>query len=694
MKEAFQVEIKWFIKITSLLFQFLLIHLKLFSFLVTPLILVCPFELFAQNTNKSIVDTSKVKQLEEIVIISTKTVSDKSAKPLTTLDNYLEKSSLINMIKRGSYAWEPFINGMATERNVVTIDGMRVYGACTDKMDPVTSYVEITNLSKANVHSGQAGATGATIGGSLDLERKKCHFDKRKIEGSIYTGFESNNKQKILGGSVSYVSPRIYSDFDFMLRAAENYKSGGGNEVLYSQFTKYNLSAIAGYKISTNQSVEASLIYDHAKNVGYPALPMDVLSAKAVISSLEYLRRSVSPSISLWKTKFYYNEVEHIMDDSKRPIVPIRMDMPGWSKTAGFYTSLQGDKEKHPWKMNLSGHRNYSLAEMTMYPNTPGQKEMYMLTWPGLITNYGDLYLEDRFTLLKTWKLNLSIGMAIHHNKIDNTLGLESLKIFYPNLNNSKTRFLKRASTILEHKKENWNFTFGLAYGERAPSISEAYGFYLFNSSDRFDYIGNPTMKNEKSASVNAGFSIIFSDFFAKLNATHFYIKNYILGAPDTTLMNMTIGANGVKIYKQLANAQIFNASLDINYQLHRNLHWTNKFSYRYGTSTEIQMLPLMQPLLVNSSLIYSLKSFSAEVSVNGASSQNRYNAEFGEKPLPSYIVANCFASNSFTIGKQSILLKLGLENIFDKNYTTFADWNRLPRMGRNLSLNLIFNFK
>ena len=44
------------------------------------------------------------------------------------------------MVKRGSYAWEPLINGMATERTVITIDGMRIFGACTDKMDPITSY--------------------------------------------------------------------------------------------------------------------------------------------------------------------------------------------------------------------------------------------------------------------------------------------------------------------------------------------------------------------------------------------------------------------------------------------------------------------------------------------------------------------------------------------------------------------------
>src|SRR5690606_28572965 len=96
--------------------------------------------------------------LEELIITGTsKTLDQKQAKSLATIDEFLEQSSKINMVKRGGYAWEPLINSMATERTVITIDGMRIFGACTDKMDPITSYVEVSNLSKAEVISGQQG---------------------------------------------------------------------------------------------------------------------------------------------------------------------------------------------------------------------------------------------------------------------------------------------------------------------------------------------------------------------------------------------------------------------------------------------------------------------------------------------------------------------------------------------------------
>ena len=75
-----------------------------------------------------------------------------------SVDEYLATSDNISFIKRGAYAWEPMLNNMNTERSSITIEGMHIFGACTDKMDPVTSYVETNNLSKIDIHSGQEGA--------------------------------------------------------------------------------------------------------------------------------------------------------------------------------------------------------------------------------------------------------------------------------------------------------------------------------------------------------------------------------------------------------------------------------------------------------------------------------------------------------------------------------------------------------
>ncbi|HNP34107.1 MAG TPA: TonB-dependent receptor plug domain-containing protein, partial [Flavobacterium sp.] len=165
-----------------------------------PILLLFAYSSTAQETVK---DTTHPKELKEVIVIGKKAqLFEKQSKLLSTLDEYLQQSAKVDMIKRGSYAWEPIINGMATERTLITIDGMRIFGACTDKMDPITSYVEVSNLSEATVCSGQEGACfGSTIGGSIDLKRNKNQFGTKKWDYNINSGYETNNRQKIIGAA-------------------------------------------------------------------------------------------------------------------------------------------------------------------------------------------------------------------------------------------------------------------------------------------------------------------------------------------------------------------------------------------------------------------------------------------------------------------------------------------------------------
>ncbi len=658
------------------------------------LILLFPSAVCAQK------DSLAPVSLNEVVIISQKSPLHKAAKTLGSVDDYLTGAGPVNMIRRGNYAWEPLINGMSSERGLITLDGMRIYGACTDKMDPVTSYVEITNLAGANIHSGQAGSSGgATIAGSIDLSRRKTGFVNTPTGeaspggtppgGMVFTGFETNNHQKIAGLSLFRSTEKFFTDADFTFRDAENYRAGGGREVAFSPFTKYNVSVISGWKIGMHRELEASLIYDKATHVGYPALPMDVGRAEALIGSAEYVRHHLSERVNQWKTKLYHNSVTHIMDDSRRPDVPVRMDMPGWTRTTGFYSLIEGTSRGHSWKTNLSGHTNHSLAEMTMFSNTPGEKDMFMLTWPGVRTHYLDLYGEDTFLLTEKMAATLNLGLAAHHNRVESDFGLESLRIFYPAMSKSKTRILKRISSSAQYRNALLNLSLGLAYGERAPGVSEGYGFYLFNSFDRFDYIGNPDLKNEKSVEVNAAAAFRKRGFSIKISGAFFHLRDYIIGRPDTTLSTMTIGASGVKIYEQLPYAGIFSTNLETAYRFTPQWTWRGRLVWQRGTGKNAGNLPLMQPLTYTSGITFSAGQYTAELTLNGAARQKHFSPCFGETPASSYQVIHLSGSGKFG----PFLLKTGIENLFDKYYSTYTDWNRIPRMGRNVFFNVIWSF-
>lgn len=651
-----------------------------------------PKILFAQEKET---DTITPKDLTEVIVIGKKAqLYQKQAKPLATIDEYLQQSTKIDMIRRGSYAWEPMINNMPTERTLVTIDGMRIFGACTDKMDPITSYVEVSNLSEATLKSGQQGAChGATIGGSVDLQRNRAGFSNLGWNAAVNTGFETNSKQKIVGSAINYANNSFYIDTDFMFRDAENYTAGNGQEVLFSQFRKFNISSTSGFSFDKNKLLEGSIIYDKATDVGYPALPMDVSLAEALITSLKFEYVPESSPIENWETKIYYNTITHKMDDTKRPSVPIHMDMPGWSDTFGFYSKTKGTLRNHHFIADLNSFYNRSVAEMTMYPADSNEKLMFMYTWPDVKTLYTALFLEDNIALNCHSSLKFSTSLGNHFNEVASELGLESLRIFYPNMKASKNRILPSVSSNYSFDENGFSYGFGLAYGQRAPSVSEGYGFYLFNSFDTYDYIGNPELKNENSLETSVSMGYKTQKWSAKMSASYFHISNYIVGKPDASLVPMTIGASGVKIYTALDYATIFNTDLNLEYQFSDFIQWKGQLVYSYGKDFENQNLPFISPLRYFSSLNFKKEKFLSSIAVQGNATQTQFSPFYGEDRTPSYAILNFDAGYSLDFEKVKCGLKAGVENILDTYYSTFSDWNNIPRKGRNFFLNVSFSF-
>ena len=632
-------------------------------------------------------------QIQEVIVIGTTKIANKENKPLGSVDEYLQKSAKVDMVKRGAYAWEPLINGLPTERTLVTIDGMRIFGACTDKMDPITSYVEVSNLQEAEITSGQEGSChGNTIGGAIDLKRNKSVFGKEQWNFNLNSGFETVNSQKIFGAGAKYKTRKFYSDINFMLRDAENYKAGNHIEIPYSQFQKMNISAISGAKLAENKLLEASVIYDKATDVGYPALPMDVSLAEALITSLKFQVLPENDFWKSWESKVYFNTITHRMDDTKRPDTPIHMDMPGWSTTFGYYSQLKFAAKQHNFLLNVTGFSNKSRAEMTMYPNDKSEKLMFMLTWPEVRTLSQAVFLEDKINVTEKSNLKISASATLHQNKVDSGFGLSSLQIFYPEMKAEKTRILKSFAANYDIEKNAFQAGFGLGYGDRAPSVSEGYGFYLFNSFEKYDYIGNPNLKNESSLEANAFLGFKQKNYKLKLASSYFHISNYIVGNIVEGLVPMTIGANGVKKYDALESASVFNISFNADFQIGENLKWNSQAVYTRGKDSENENLPFMSPINYQSSLRFDRNKFTLEVSVFGNAKHRNFAAKYGESETPAYFILNLNAGYQFNFGKTKLLAKAGVENVFDKYYTTYADWNQIPRAGRNFFLNLNFS--
>lgn len=639
-------------------------------------------------------DKDSTHVLKEVTVVGTvKKKIETEMKMAVSVDEFLSSSDNISFIKRGAYAWEPLLNNMNTERSIITIDGMRIFGACTDKMDPITSYVESNNLSTIDIKSGQEGSLhGATVAGSIDLKRKNTPFGLDRKWGGVYqTGFEFNNKQYYNLGNIFYSSDKFVVDGSISFRKAGNYYDGNNDEVKHSQYNKFNTSLGLAYKTGPLSSVRVDAIFDVAKNVGFPALPMDLWLSRAIIASASYRQLFKQGLIRVWNTKFYYNTIEHYMDDTKRPENMVHMDMPGWSTTYGLVSNAVLKSGDYSSEIQLNAYDNLSIAEMRMYPQDRSKRTMFAYSWPWVTTRYAGLSMNNSWEISEKSQLNFGGSLGLNYNR---SKYAEFNWIFHPGAPQQKTRILPSLHASYDLNINHFNFSVGTGYGHRAPSVSEGYGYYIYNSFDRYDYIGNPGLKNEISYEGNASVDFKSKKVSISAKANYFYFRNYIIGRILSMGSPMNYQSVGVKSYTSLDRATLFNLALNAGYNILQDLHWSGTLTYARGIDDRNGNLPFIRPLSYQTSLHYTYKGFGVQTSLNGDVIQNHYSPEYGEDQTPAYMIWNVSANYTLRIKDvKNLTLQVGAENILNRYYSTYADWGNIPRIGRNIFTSLKFSF-
>ncbi|GLB52469.1 TonB-dependent copper receptor [Neptunitalea chrysea] len=657
---------------------------------ITILFLLCVIPVIAQDTTK---EKDSIEILEEVQISKhVKKKIETDLKMAVSVDEFLASSTAISFIKRGAYAWEPLLNNMGAERATITIDGMHVFGACTDKMDPITAYVESNNLAAVDVKSGQEGGlNGATVAGSIDLKRKASTFSmQEQWKGAYQTGFEFNNQQLFNLGNVSYANSKWVAEGSISYRKADDYSDGNNTEVAHSQYTKINSSLGFAYKTSPLASVRVDAIFDEAKNVGYPALPMDLWLSRALITSATYKQLFEKGLVKVWDTKVYFNTIEHYMDDTTRPENLVHMDMPGWSTTYGLLSKINIRKNNVASEIQLNAYNNLSIAEMRMYPQDRSERTMFAYSWPWVTTRYAGLSMNNSLDIAEYSELTFGGSLGINYNR---SKYIDFNWIFNPGAPQEKTRLLPSLHAGYNVTVKQFNFAVGAGYGHRAPSVSEGYGYYIYNSFDRYDYVGNPNLKNEISYEGNAAASFSSKKLTVQAKVNYFYIQNYIIGRILSLGSPMNYQSVGVKGYTSLDYATLFNFSMNASYAITENLHWKGTLAYARGLDNDGGNLPFIRPLSYQTSLHYKYKAFGFQTAFSGDLEQQHYSPLYGEDLTPAYSILNFSADYSFRIKDFKTVLQVGAENVLNQYYSTYADWGNIPRMGRNIFTSLQIKF-
>ncbi|MBB3699975.1 TonB-dependent receptor [Flammeovirga yaeyamensis] len=636
-------------------------------------------------------DSLKTVYLGE-VLIQSDTITNNDYQ--LTIDQLMNQQTDLNVVKRGGFAWEPIIDGFSDGQITVSVDGMRVFYACTDKMDPATSYLEPINLSTFRVaKAGDAQRFGTSLGGTLQAEMKYPELNQGTHAG-IQSFYSSNTNGYDGNLFVEQSSEKFGFRYSGALRKHGIYRDGHGQEVPYTQFQKQNHTLTTVFKPNHQHEFKGLFMFDEGRDIGYPALPMDVSSATAYMGNIGYKNHVSDRTFELLQAKVYVNSVEHIMDDTKRENVAMHMDMPGRSTTFGAWFQADRNTELHHQEIRVEGFSNHLFADMRMY-SPIGGPDMYLMTWGDIQRNNASLFLLDEWELdpRLTWTNNLRA--EYNYTELTNDFARKQFETLNTYIEDGKHHITGNfSSSFLYQLNDAWSSNFGIAFTHRAPTASEMYGYYLFNARDRFDYVGNPDIETEKAFEFNFNIGYEKNGWKFAFNARKVFLDDYIVGVIQEDLNASTPGALGVKKYENVGKANTSHLSMLMGKEISNWLYYQINFRMDNGFIDALHTpTPYMSPLMVDQRVAINIKKLQVGLNYTYCDGMSTPADVLGEQKTSAYHLFDLSLDYGISLRKGTLNLSAKAENIFDAYYIDPFAWNNIPNMGRNLKFGVGYTF-
>ncbi|MEM1115397.1 MAG: TonB-dependent receptor [Bacteroidota bacterium] len=622
------------------------------------------------------------------------------ARTPATTEDLLARLPGVSLVHRANFAAEPIVRGYQGGQISLTIDGMPVYGACVDKMDPASSYVEPENLAAVEVSKGAGDlGRGPQIGGAVDLVTERPRFGvPLAAEGEV--GVESNGLARRVRGAANWSSGRLAVRASGSYRGAGNYAPGGGEVIETSGYEKRNLAAAAALRLGEGHTLTAQVLADDAWLVGYPALLMDAVLAEARLGSLAYEGRA--PGLARLDARLYRNRVDHYMDDRSRNVLArevmrgMFMPMGGYTDVVGARTEAETDLGGTTVALTADVHRLLQFGDMTMFSVFPGIRDMVLL-------NVGDVEALNAGVSLQARRA-LSGRVALSGSvRLDGTardVGREEMRQLFARRTGSndvaRRRLVPSASaTLTVAAAPQTQLRLTVADAGRLPTVVEQYGHYVYNYVDGFFYTGDPDLLPERSRQIEVGLAHAGSRFAIEAGAYVHALSNVVVGLADRDVVAGLAGSTyRFRLYDNAGRGWMAGGEASALARLGGGLEAVAGVSAAFGHNLSFdEPLPMIPPVGGTVALRYDRGAWFGEVESRWALGQDRVaRFTFAERPTDGFAVFAVRGSWRPAGLASGLRVQAGVENVFDTFYQEHLAISDLAARGRSAYVALGFD--
>jgi iron complex outermembrane receptor protein len=615
-------------------------------------------------------------------------------------------------VRRGGMASDVVVRGYQGENLTVLIDGVRIYGACPNNMDPAAFHVDFAEVDRIEIGKGPFDMKNqGGLGAAVNIVTKQAP-----------AGAHAN--AQISAGSFGYINPTATASYGsgraailggYSMRRGDSYVDGSGRSMLATANYLPGAFDVRAFDVSTAwmradlaakaaHGFQASATSQRAGTMLYPYLQMDATYDDADRLNLAYDYRNKYGPVQAVRVHGYATRVDHSMTDQFRQTSTGMAQAYSMATTAT--TSAQGMKAEAAFSGATAGvevfrrewnaetalammkyQPQYSIPDVTM--TSIGAFAEYSRRLGGAVTLDLGGRLDRTRSEADAAKANTALYTAYQGGS------QTSATDTYPS---GKIRVAYKPA-------EGLTITGGLGHTVRVPDPQERY-FALRRMGS--DWVGNPFLVPTTNTGVELGVSwragILFLNGVVHRDAlagtVGVYQQARVTAVPGVTNLwarsyrNVDATMTGAELQAVMTITDRLFVAADASFVQGRQ-------AVNPAAGVNSEWLAEMPPARARLALRYqrNVARGSAFVEVEGiySAEQSHVDTDLRESVTPEYALANARVGGSF--GR--LRFSVGLSNLLDRTYVEHLSYQRDPfrtgakvyEPGRNIYANVAFVF-
>ncbi len=563
----------------------------------------------------------------------------------------------MSIIRKGGSSGDPLFRGLGGSRLAINADDQFVYGGCSNRMDPPTSYIHPSTFDEVIVTKGPQTVTQGMglISGSVHFVRKDPTFHEQpySFNGSTTLGSSGRRDASFEAGAGGKYG---YARLNVSHNESDDYKDGAGNRV-HSNFKRDSQMVQLGVTPTENTTIAGAYERSRGK-AAYADRMMDGSKFDRDAWNVRISQRNITPWLSEIEARYGSSEIDHVMDTySLRPvgkmgkkaaINPKRRTDTGNLKATfdwdnvNLQTGIDYMRDRHTER---SGDENYASS-----PFKPTQS----------FDQLGG-FAEA------AWQRNdaQKLIAGLRHDQVTGTYEKTDSNPL------KKTKYpLTSGFFRFEQTKGNTKYYAGLGIAQRAP--------------DYWERKKSENLRKETNRQLDAGLIWNSGNWHVSASVFAGKIRDYILieqhMMPHSGHGGHGHGGHGhghIMTMARNIDATRFGGELEAKWQFAPNWSIASNLAYTYGKNrTDGKPLAQTPPLEWNNTLAFDNGKFSAGALWKLVAKQNRFSKGQGNIVGQDIGASAGFGVLSVNAGwkfNKYATLQAGVDNVFNKTYAEFV---------------------